>query len=421
MAADDRRPVADRPSASAVTGHGGRHGDGARPSGRDRRWRARRLAGHGGRSADGDVDRSIRHRRGELKRRFEGGRPASMLLGAAGDHGRRRRPSTAPAAGDRRRRGRAPCSMRRRRPAVGHLVVLSTAMVYGAWANNPVPLTEAAAIRPEPGRRLRRRRPAEIERLVVEWRDDHPSATATVLRPVVTVAAGDGGWLKRSPWVPDPWRAGVGRRRSARAVPARSTISRRPSSSACRHRLDGPFNVAPEGWISRRGPLRSWSGPARASAAGRGGRALTGAPAAARRLPRRRSRPTRASRGWWPAIALRAAGWAPADTNEQAFVEADTRRARSRRWTPAAARRCRSAAVGVVVAAAGRRRRSSLRPPARRRSTAPERRRGRSAAGVAGDERGVGVLALAVAQVLQRHVVGRAGAGAGRSGGRPTR
>src|SRR5262249_54553324 len=31
---------------------------------------------------------------------------------------------------------------------VGHLVVLSTAMVYGAWGNNAVPLTEAAPLRP---------------------------------------------------------------------------------------------------------------------------------------------------------------------------------------------------------------------------------------------------------------------------------
>jgi nucleoside-diphosphate-sugar epimerase len=33
---------------------------------------------------------------------------------------------------------------------VTHVVVLSTAMVYGAWGNNPVPLTEDAPLRPDP-------------------------------------------------------------------------------------------------------------------------------------------------------------------------------------------------------------------------------------------------------------------------------
>ncbi|MFL6207123.1 MAG: NAD-dependent epimerase/dehydratase family protein, partial [Acidimicrobiales bacterium] len=37
--------------------------------------------------------------------------------------------------------------------AVGaeHIVLLSSAIVYGAWANNPVPLTEDAPLRPNPG------------------------------------------------------------------------------------------------------------------------------------------------------------------------------------------------------------------------------------------------------------------------------
>ncbi|MBV9042245.1 MAG: hypothetical protein JOZ68_14660, partial [Acidimicrobiia bacterium] len=33
---------------------------------------------------------------------------------------------------------------------VGRVVYLSTAMVYGAWPNNPVPLTEDAPMRPNP-------------------------------------------------------------------------------------------------------------------------------------------------------------------------------------------------------------------------------------------------------------------------------
>ena len=33
----------------------------------------------------------------------------------------------------------------------GHLVLVSSAMVYGAWPNNPVPLTEDAILRPDVG------------------------------------------------------------------------------------------------------------------------------------------------------------------------------------------------------------------------------------------------------------------------------
>ena len=34
-------------------------------------------------------------------------------------------------------------------PHLHHVVLVSSAMVYGAWANNPVPLTEDAALRPD--------------------------------------------------------------------------------------------------------------------------------------------------------------------------------------------------------------------------------------------------------------------------------
>ena len=34
---------------------------------------------------------------------------------------------------------------------VRHMVVISDASVYGAWANNPVPLTDDAVLRPNPG------------------------------------------------------------------------------------------------------------------------------------------------------------------------------------------------------------------------------------------------------------------------------
>ncbi len=65
---------------------------------------------------------------------------------------------------------------------VGKVVLVSSAAVYGAWANNPIPLTEDAALRPNPGFPLGVHK-AEAERLLAEWGHDHPDAVTTVLRP----------------------------------------------------------------------------------------------------------------------------------------------------------------------------------------------------------------------------------------------
>ena len=128
---------------------------------------------------------------------------------------------------------------------VRHLVVLSTAAVYGAWANNPVPLTEAAPLRPNPGFPFATER-AEIERLVAEWRDAHPGATAAVLRPARTTAVDQPDWL-------------AGALRPGPAAPEDSDeppvqfLDLDDLATACElartRGLDGAFNVAPEGSI----------------------------------------------------------------------------------------------------------------------------------------------------------------------------
>ena len=83
--------------------------------------------------------------------------------------------------------------------AVGteHVVLLSSAVVYGAWANNPVPITEDAPLRPNPGVTVASEK-AELERTAAEWRDAHPAATVALLRPTVTVSADGNGWLARA-------------------------------------------------------------------------------------------------------------------------------------------------------------------------------------------------------------------------------
>jgi UDP-glucose 4-epimerase len=61
--------------------------------------------------------------------------------------------------------------------------------VYGAWATNPVPLTEDASLRPNPGFGPAVHA-AEVERLLHEWGLDHPEATVTVLRAAPVLGAG---------------------------------------------------------------------------------------------------------------------------------------------------------------------------------------------------------------------------------------
>lgn len=64
---------------------------------------------------------------------------------------------------------------------VRKVVHVSSTAVYGAWANNAVPLDEDAALRPNPGFSPAVHG-AEIERLLAEWRDDHPGVVVTTLR-----------------------------------------------------------------------------------------------------------------------------------------------------------------------------------------------------------------------------------------------
>src|SRR5579862_8829823 len=74
------------------------------------------------------------------------------------------------------------------------VVLLSSATVYGAWADNPVPITEDAPVRPNPGVNDALRY-AERERLVASWSVDHPSVAVAVLRPATVITPGADSWL----------------------------------------------------------------------------------------------------------------------------------------------------------------------------------------------------------------------------------
>jgi nucleoside-diphosphate-sugar epimerase len=220
---------------------------------------------------------------------------------------------------------------------VQHLVVLSSATVYGAWANNPVPLTEDAPLRPNPGFPFAAER-AEIERLTAEWRDAHPGTTAAVLRPARTAAADDRDWLVRA------LRPGPAAPEHVDEPPVQF-LDLDDLAAACEiaraGRLDGAFNVAPEGSIP-----------------GDQVRSLIGLPPRVPLPERVASRFVRWGLGPTPPALmpyvlhpwvvagdrLRARGWAPRSSNEEACVEAHDAGA----WATMSPRRRQEIALGAA-------------------------------------------------------------------------
>jgi nucleoside-diphosphate-sugar epimerase len=68
------------------------------------------------------------------------------------------------------------------------LVHVSSATVYGAWADNPVPLTEESGPRPNPELAYAtEKRAAEV--LVEDWAGRHPDVAVALLRPACTVGS----------------------------------------------------------------------------------------------------------------------------------------------------------------------------------------------------------------------------------------
>ena len=204
---------------------------------------------------------------------------------------------------------------------VSRLVHLSSAVVYGAAADNAVPLSEDAPVRPDPGFGWAVEL-AEAERLVAEWRDGSPGRAAAVLRPALVVGAVDSDWLVRAlGGLAGPRVAGTDR--PVQFVHVEDVASAVVTCATAPAPVDGPLNVAAEGWI------------AEGEAA-----ALAGAVVAPPRLPARLIGPAR--RLLWLAGAdatppgaeayvthpwvvaadrLRALGWTPAHTTEEALVD----------------------------------------------------------------------------------------------------
>ena len=204
---------------------------------------------------------------------------------------------------------------------VPSLVFVSSATVYGAWPDNKVPLTEDTPLRPNPefGFAVGK---AEAERVLGEWAAAHPAVDVVALRPAVTVGS-PGRPLYQALGATRTPRAGDGAR------PVQYLHVEDLASAvvlAWERRLRGVFNVAPDAGVPEDEARALAGGVARVTLPDRVATAVSdwawrlwrsGGPREARAY---------AIHPWVIAPdKLKAEGWVPAYSSEEAFVATDAR------------------------------------------------------------------------------------------------
>ena len=122
----------------------------------------------------------------------------------------------------------------------------SSTSVYGAWANNPVPITEDAALRPSP-QFLPAIVDAECERLLIAWAGAHAGRIATRLRIAPVVGAGAHSLFAAIAVGHRPVRI-RGASLPVQVVHVDDAASALEFSTE--KDLDGAYNVAADGWLT---------------------------------------------------------------------------------------------------------------------------------------------------------------------------
>lgn len=203
-------------------------------------------------------------------------------------------------------------------PSVVHV---SSATVYGAWADNKIPLTEDERLRPNPEFTFAVSK-AEAERVLAEWADGHPSVSVAVLRPAVTVGP-DGRPLYQALGITRAPRLGdEGRPVQYLHVDDLASVV----VLAWERGLSGVYNVAPDAGIPEDAARALAGGVAKLSVPDRLGARLAsigwhlwrqGVPAEAQAY---------AAHPWVVAPdRLKAVGWTPEYSSEEALVATDER------------------------------------------------------------------------------------------------
>lgn len=228
-----------------------------------------------------------------------------------------------------------------------HLVLVSSAMVYGAYANNPVPLTEDAILRPDV-EFVYARQLATVEAMVDRWRRSASGRTVAVLRPVVAMAADGTSSLALA------LAAGMGQR-LGEDDPAAQFLHLDDLASAVAlavvERLDGVFNVAPDGWVAA-DRVRALAGDRpRLRLPDRVAEVVSAQRWRFQRGPIPPGLRSYTREPWLVANdRLKARGWRPTVTNEQAYVEGTE----DRWWTMVSPKRRQELVlVGIAVVSLG--------------------------------------------------------------------
>jgi nucleoside-diphosphate-sugar epimerase len=201
------------------------------------------------------------------------------------------------------------------------VVHLSSATVYGAWPDNKIPLTEDARLRPNPEFAFAVSK-AEAERVLAEWAEDSPDVRVAVLRPAVTVAPEERPLYQALGATRSPSSGDGGRPVQYLHIDdlAQAVILTWDQA------LAGVYNVAPDGGISEEHARALVGGVAKVTLPARVAERVSawgwnllrkGVPAEARAY---------AAYPWVVAPdRLKAAGWGPQYTSEEALVATDTR------------------------------------------------------------------------------------------------
>lgn len=226
------------------------------------------------------------------------------------------------------------------------VVFVSSAMVYGANANNPFPLTEETVLRPD-NEFVFARQLASAEELVEQWRRDRAGRRTCVLRPAISLA-GDGNSRLAGALV-----SGLGKRFAEDDPPSQFVHLDDLAAAivtAVRRRLDGVFNVAPDGWIAGE-RVRALSGERpRLPLPERVSEVLGSLRWRFQRGPIPPGLRSYTHEAWVVSNGrLVAEGWRPTVTNEQAYVEGTE----ARWWTMISPKRRQELALGTGIALVG--------------------------------------------------------------------
>ncbi len=126
----------------------------------------------------------------------------------------------------------------------GRVVLLSSALVYGAYVDNPVPITEGQRVAPVPGLAYAATK-AALERRLDRWAAATGSE-AVILRPTTTISERGVSYIAGALRSATTLRSEVG-------APPVQFLHHDDLAAAVAHLATrssaGPFNVAPDGWI----------------------------------------------------------------------------------------------------------------------------------------------------------------------------